>query len=57
MVKLSKSQLVRQLAKKSFNECDLDRDGKSPSTCLLSLGPCGANFLSPCMLHAFPLRD
>lgn len=42
MVKLSKSQLVRQLAKKSFNECDLDRDGKSPSARLLSLGPCVA---------------
>ncbi|KAL4436381.1 hypothetical protein ABPG77_009943 [Micractinium sp. CCAP 211/92] len=27
MVKLSKSQLVEKVAQKSFNECDLDRDG------------------------------
>ena len=32
MVKLSKSQLVRQLAKKSFKECDLDNDGATSSS-------------------------
>lgn len=30
MVKLSKSQLVHHLAKKSFRECDLDNDGELP---------------------------